>query len=266
MSLLAALEKRTENLIIGSLLTDWPLRLISTSVAVGYIAVPKTDSYSARCRSFFEAGRAFQRLWLTVTSLGYCLQPMNTLVSLHQVAQTPKGSVLSNLELLKELFEEMKNQFALDTNCGITSGNKNEDIVVLFRIFKLDPTQYPRPSLRRPIGTILEFVEERSCQVMKTQYEFTARNNRELTILPTENIVVLNQDKSGWWKGINMENKKSGWFPSNYVKPINQTVQVKYDPALFEEKVESATENNHQSKFSFLEKNYFSSFFKNFFF
>ncbi len=58
----------------GTALADLAIQTIATASAVGLLTVPGTDR-----ASYFHAGRAVQRLWLTATGEGVALHPMTGL-------------------------------------------------------------------------------------------------------------------------------------------------------------------------------------------
>jgi hypothetical protein len=60
------------------------------------------------------------------------------------------------------------------------------------------------------------------------KYNFVSRKNTELSIIKGDVIKVLNQHKSGWWKG--ELNGNVGRFPSNYCVPmVRNSVEEKKD-------------------------------------
>ena len=50
-------------------------------------------------------------------------------------------------------------------------------------------------------------------------YDYTAKQEYELTIKENELITVLSKHENGWWLGCNHAGKQ-GYFPGSYVKPL----------------------------------------------
>jgi len=97
--------------------------------------------------SYFNGGRALQRIWLTATSLGLSLHPMTGLVYLiHTVHCGGEGLSNNHTKMLLKSFDKLK-QF-----CPL---GENESIIMAFRIGYADPPS--DKSLRLPLEKVLVF-------------------------------------------------------------------------------------------------------------
>ena len=97
--------------------------------------------------SYFNGGRALQRIWLTAASLGLSLHPMTGLVYLiHTVRSGGEGLSNNHNKMLLKSFDKVK-QF-----CPLGG---NESIIMAFRIGFADPPS--DKSLRLPLGKVLVF-------------------------------------------------------------------------------------------------------------
>jgi hypothetical protein len=97
--------------------------------------------------SYFNGGRALQRIWLTAASLGLSLHPMTGLVYLIRTVRSG-GKDLSNnhKKILLKAFDEVKQLCPL---------RENESIIMAFRIGYADPPS--DKSLRLPLEKVLVF-------------------------------------------------------------------------------------------------------------
>ncbi|KAJ3372432.1 hypothetical protein GGF31_001873 [Allomyces arbusculus] len=63
--------------------------------------------------------------------------------------------------------------------------------------------------------------------VVKAQFEYTATDPNHLSFRANDLIQVMTQDPSGWWDGF--LGTRRGWFPSNYVVPVNLRSRAEAD-------------------------------------
>ncbi|KNE67010.1 hypothetical protein AMAG_11476 [Allomyces macrogynus ATCC 38327] len=63
--------------------------------------------------------------------------------------------------------------------------------------------------------------------VVKAQFEYTATDPNHLSFRPNDLIQVMTQHPSGWWDGF--LGTRRGWFPSNYVVPVNLRSRAEAD-------------------------------------
>lgn len=117
-------------------------KAIAASTAVGLLTMPAADA-----RSFFEGGRALQRVWLTTSLLGWCLQPMTTITYLYdRLADGGHGLARPQVDALESLRDPYARLFDLSAGSGQ---------MMLFRLHKADsPTAQ---SLRRSVDDVLQF-------------------------------------------------------------------------------------------------------------
>lgn len=95
--------------------------LYSSSSAIGIITAEGSD------KSFINAGRIMQRVWLTSTKLGLNFQPVTGIIFLKQRVDEGDGQELfspENLKIINEAYEKIKSVFEI--NKGIAA--------MLFRI------------------------------------------------------------------------------------------------------------------------------------
>jgi hypothetical protein len=59
------------------------------------------------------------------------------------------------------------------------------------------------------------------CQLVQAIYDYQGENNDELNISKGDIITVTQTPDGGWFEGT--LNGVTGWFPSNYVVPIDNT-------------------------------------------
>ncbi len=55
---------------------------------------------------------------------------------------------------------------------------------------------------------------------MVALYDYEAAKADELTFNEGDIIIVINKVDGGWWEGQKLSDKKTGWFPCNYVGPL----------------------------------------------
>jgi molybdopterin/thiamine biosynthesis adenylyltransferase len=117
-------------------------KAITASAGVGLVTMPAADP-----RSFFEGGRALQRVWLTANSLGWALQPMTAITYLYdRLAGGGEGLERSQRAELENLWEPYSRLFELPAGHGQ---------MMLFRLHKAGPPT--AKSLRRNLGDIVQF-------------------------------------------------------------------------------------------------------------
>jgi len=61
----------------------------------------------------------------------------------------------------------------------------------------------------------------------KALYDLEPEEEGQLELKENDILIVETQDKSGWWTGINKRTGKTGMFPGNYVKMIDESTQLK---------------------------------------
>ena len=97
--------------------------------------------------SYFNGGRALQRIWLTAASLGLSLHPMTGLVYLiHTVRSGGEGLSNNHNKMLLKAFDKLRELCPL---------GENESIIMAFRIGYADPPS--DKSLRLPMEKVLVF-------------------------------------------------------------------------------------------------------------
>ena len=64
-----------------------------------------------------------------------------------------------------------------------------------------------------------------------TLFDYEACKGDELSFAEGEEIILLNNVDGGWWEGKKVSTGEVGWFPSNYVSPINQLDVPEASPA-----------------------------------
>ena len=100
-------------------------------------------------QSYFEAGRALQRVWLEATASGWSLQPMTAITYLFERLQDGgEGLPAPDHAELEALWTAHQETF--DTHPG-------EAQAMLFRLHKAGPPS--ERSLRRPVEAVLSFVD-----------------------------------------------------------------------------------------------------------
>lgn len=53
---------------------------------------------------------------------------------------------------------------------------------------------------------------------LEAKYDYKAQNSDELSFTIGDRIMVLLEDESGWWKGLNISTQLVGYFPRDYFK------------------------------------------------
>jgi hypothetical protein len=76
-------------------------------------------------------GRAYQRLWLTATSLGLAFQPLAGISLLHQkiAAGNSDGLSMYDIDMVEDAYQELADVFAVD---------ETRTIPLLFRVGKAE--------------------------------------------------------------------------------------------------------------------------------
>ncbi|MRG96035.1 Rv1355c family protein [Polyangium spumosum] len=118
-------------------------RALLSSSAAGLVVFPGTSS-----RSYFEGGRALERVWLAATSLGLALQPWSSM--LYLFARLERGGGKGLEPKVRERLGELRERFS--KVFPVPEGNAE---VLLFRLSKADPPT--ARSLRRPVEDVLTF-------------------------------------------------------------------------------------------------------------
>jgi hypothetical protein len=125
----------------GSALDDLAVQTIASASAVGLLTVPGTGR-----ESYFQSGRAVQRLWLTATAQGIALHPMTGLPYLFSRLERGGGEGLAEHEqrALADLRVRYRRLFETDASAAET---------FLFRLSIAGPPT--ARSLRRRLEDIL---------------------------------------------------------------------------------------------------------------
>ena len=58
------------------------------------------------------------------------------------------------------------------------------------------------------------------------KFAYKPQQSDELALSKGEEVLVLEKSSDGWWKGRKVDSNAVGWFPSNYVKEDDQSVDV----------------------------------------
>ena len=53
------------------------------------------------------------------------------------------------------------------------------------------------------------------------KFNYEPSRDDELELFKGQQVLVLEQSEDAWWRGRNEESGHDGWFPSNYVEPVN---------------------------------------------
>lgn len=157
---LATLELSAGDLAALRMISSWPImravgaigggrglarpvrKALERSSAVGLLRMPRADTFS-----FFEGGRALERVWLTASSLGWSLQPMTTITYLFdRLSGGGEGLTAAQRTELEAL------RLQYDAIFGVGSG---EGQMLLFRLHKAGAPA--ARALRRPVDDILQF-------------------------------------------------------------------------------------------------------------
>ena len=57
-----------------------------------------------------------------------------------------------------------------------------------------------------------------------SQFNYTAVNDDELSLVKGMRVVVLKEEADGWWLGKDAnDGTNKGWFPSNYVSKVRSS-------------------------------------------
>lgn len=192
------INRKQPNANVGLVYMEWIKQVVESSWSVGLLSISKTTtSYADRSSLFFKSGRAFQRLWLAATSLGYSFQPLGVLPMLGLITGTQFETYVSSAT--HSDLEELRNSYL---NIFFQQ-NKNEkpdsyEHVILFRLFKMSANNPNEDrSLRKPIAEFFSFtnagqtqelseeeededVVEKECEVAEVTFPFKPRNEREI--------------------------------------------------------------------------------------
>ncbi len=125
----------------GRALGDLSRKLVAGASAVGLVTMPGTGR-----ESFFEGGRAVQRLWLEATMRGIALHPMTGLPYLFARLERGAGDLFSEDE--RETLRGLRRRYLRLFSVGPGHGE-----VLLFRLHCAGPPV--ARSLRRPLDEVL---------------------------------------------------------------------------------------------------------------
>ena len=127
----------------GGALVKSARRSLGSSSAVGLVVFPGTAS-----RSYFEGGRALERVWLEATARGLAIQPWSAM--LYLFARLERGGGKGLEPKVRERLGELRQQFlrVFDVPAGHAE-------ILLFRLSKADPPT--ARSLRKPVEDVLTF-------------------------------------------------------------------------------------------------------------
>ena len=83
-------------------------------------------------------------------------------------------------------------------------------------------------------------------KVVVADYEYTGEDDTQLTFNEGDRIIVLEEDESGWWTGRLEKNGKEGYFPSTYIKPVEEAVvpSIQLETASNKRSVVAPNDNN----------------------
>nr|XP_040581499.1 rho guanine nucleotide exchange factor 7-like isoform X1 [Lepeophtheirus salmonis] len=70
-----------------------------------------------------------------------------------------------------------------------------------------------------------EFRMSDSSNLVQAIYKFKGSNNDELMFDIGDVITVTQREDGGWWEGTHSRRGKTGWFPSNYVRVLDDSSQ-----------------------------------------
>jgi hypothetical protein len=125
----------------GARLESSAKKSIASASAVGLVRIQGSDR-----TAFFQAGRAFERIWLTATRLGLALQPMSVLPYLVLRLTQGKGEGFSAAEVAE--LSRLRERFS-----AIFAPKQGWAEALLFRLSQAEPPSVR--ALRRPITAIL---------------------------------------------------------------------------------------------------------------
>jgi hypothetical protein len=126
-------------------------KTIDAASCVALLTMPTWGS-----QSFFDGGRALQRFWLTATQLGVAVQPVGSLTFLFAHVRHAGGAGLDpaaveELDALRRRFEAL---------FPVVAHQRGEVLLVRLAVAP-DPQTF---ALRRPIGEVLTFDDDRSIE------------------------------------------------------------------------------------------------------
>eukprot|EP01083_Nonionella_stella_P207731 754336_1 len=86
--------------------------------------------------------------------------------------------------------------------------------------------------------------------IVIADYDYSAEDDTQLTFDEGDRIVVLEKDSSGWWSGRLEKNGQEGYFPSTYIKGIEEEEEEEEEEytKLQERNEENDNENNGKTK------------------
>lgn len=124
----------------GRALEESAQRALIGSSAAALLTVPTNDS-----TAFVQAGRVFQRVWLTATTLGLSVHPYTALLYLiARAKQEPQSLSPSELKELSDLSNDLSSVFPVQPGAGE---------IILFRLTYAEPPT--ARALRRHLGDVL---------------------------------------------------------------------------------------------------------------
>jgi hypothetical protein len=88
---------------------------------------------------------------------------------------------------------------------------------------------------------------------LEAKYDYKAQNSDELSFTIGDRIMVLLEDESGWWKGLNISTQLVGYFPRDYFKFPNdeESDEEKTKENLLNEQISLSSvslKNTHKEK------------------
>lgn len=124
----------------GDAFTKLSKKAIDSSSALGLITMPKVDT-----TTFYDGGRAVQKVWLSCTSESIAFQPMSILIFLFTRVKD------GNFDGIEEIKDELLHLHHRFTNICSLKSNRKE--MFLFRLSNADEPSVK--ALRRPLEDIL---------------------------------------------------------------------------------------------------------------
>ena len=106
--------------------------------------------------------------------------------------------------------------FISNSNPSFSNNVNNDEIYDIKGAQKTNKMSYNRPNLNHQKNE-----NEHFSKMVEAIYEFPGEMGDDLAIYPGDKIRVLEESKNGWWVGYNFTSKKTGLFPSNFVKETN---------------------------------------------
>jgi hypothetical protein len=123
----------------SSYITSAHASIYATAAAIGAITID-----SERPQDFIIAGRAFERLWLTVTKLGLNLEPLLGIPFLKLgIENNPTALNTSQTEIIESGYKEINRMFVFD----------GKRVAALFRVGGGTPSQYH--SVRKDLSAVV---------------------------------------------------------------------------------------------------------------